>query len=72
MPTYDEKTESFIIRIWLEPREFKGAPPLWRGELEHVTSHTRYFFRDLNKLVELIRPYLASLGINLDLPSTED
>ena len=44
MADYDNQSESFIIRIWREPRELEGAPVLWRGELEHVTSHTRHFF----------------------------
>ena len=64
MPKYDEKTESFIVRIWLEPRELRGAPPVWRGEIEHATSQVRHFFTDLDKIAEFIRPYLAGLGID--------
>lgn len=71
MPKYDEKTETFIIRIWVEPREFAEAPLVWTGELEHVTSHKRYYFRNLNKLLALLRPHLAALGIQPD-PATKD
>ena len=61
MPRYDEKSEVFIVRLWVEPRELTGAPPIWRGELEHIASHQRAFFQELNKLLELLQPYLASL-----------
>jgi len=63
MPRYDEKNESFIVRIWLEPRELRGAPAVWKGEIEHVLSRKRHFFTSLDKIAELIRPYLVNLGI---------
>ncbi len=72
MPRYDERTESFIIRIWIEPRELSGAPLVWRGEIEHVTSHRRHFFNQLQMIADLIQPYLASMGISPHLPPSED
>ena len=70
MADYDNQSESFIIRIWREPRELEGAPVLWRGELEHVTSHTRHFFRDFDVLVALMQSYLLTLGVNHRGPDT--
>lgn len=64
MRQYEDKTEAFIIRIWIEPREFQDAPVVWRGEIEHVSSHGRHFFNDLSKIADLIRPYLVRMGIS--------
>ena len=52
MPKYDEKTESFIVRIWLEPRELRGAPPVWRGEIEHATSQVDQVGKPLHLVAE--------------------
>ncbi len=72
MPNDDKQKDSFIIRIWREPRELRGAPTIWRGELEHVASQKRHFFRNLGDLVALIRPYLRKMGIDPDLPAADE
>jgi hypothetical protein len=60
-----EKTHAFIIRIWVEPREIKGARPDWRGVIEHVGSGEKRSFRNLDEIARFIEPRLEQLGIRL-------
>jgi hypothetical protein len=56
------KSHSFILRLWLEPREIEGASPNWRGVIEHVqTSESRYFC-DLEEISAFVRPFLVEAG----------
>ena len=59
----NEKTHSFIVRIWLEPREIEGAPPQWRGEVKHVASGKQIYLRNLAEITSFIVPYLEEIGI---------
>lgn len=54
MKSFEEHVNSFIIRIWVEPRDEEGTNPEWRGRIEHVQSGERAYFRDLDKMVEFM------------------
>jgi len=60
-----EKAHSFIVRIWLEPRESQAALPEWRGVVEHVQSGDRSYLRDLGELSEFIQYYLIKMGLEV-------
>lgn len=64
MPLLEDRTASFIVRIWREGGEAPGALGDWRGSIEHVHSGQRAFFRDLAAIVQFMRPHLADLGID--------
>jgi len=64
MPLLEDRTASFIVRIWLEGAEVSGALGDWRGSIEHVHSGQRAFFRDLTAIVQFMKPHLAVLGID--------
>lgn len=64
MSPFQDQTEAFIVRIWVEPRELPHAPPLWRGVVEHVYSGERRYIRSLQDVVEFIAAYLVELGID--------
>lgn len=59
MRSFEEQGGSFIVRVWLEPREIEGASPEWRGKIEHVQSGDCTYFRDLDKMVEFITNHLG-------------
>jgi hypothetical protein len=59
----EEKTQVFIMRIWIEPREVPGAQPQWRGMLEHLPSGNKHYLTNLGELPLLIAPYLRALGV---------
>lgn len=54
MKSFEKRVNSFVIRMWLEPREMERTDPEWRGRIEHVQSGERAYFRDLNKMVEFV------------------
>ena len=57
---FEPEVQIFIIRIWLKPREIKGADIEWLGVIEHVPSANRCYFDDLATLKKFIRPYLKN------------
>jgi hypothetical protein len=63
MNSRKEKTHSFIVRVWLESREIKGALPQWRGEVKHVTSGKQIYLKNLTDITSFITPYLEEMGI---------
>ena len=68
MNSLEEKTHSFIVRVWLEPREIEGAPPQWRGEIKHVSSGKQTYIKNLDEITDFITPYLKEMGIKISRP----
>lgn len=64
MKPIKENTHIFIIRIWGEPREIEGAPPRWRGMIEHVPGGERRYIQSLDEILAFIARYLAEMGIS--------
>ena len=63
MKSFDENNHSFIVRIWLEPRDLEGAEPQLRGEIEHVPSSERRYLKDLDDITYFITLYLPDTGV---------
>jgi hypothetical protein len=57
-----DKTQVFIVRLWLEEREIQGAEPVWRGVVEHVASGQRRYLEYLDEIPAFIAGYLRSEG----------
>lgn len=66
MSLLGDRSASFIIRIWREPGELEDAGSEWRGSIEHVGSGRRQFFRELDVILNFLRPHLEALGIDAD------
>jgi len=60
MNSFDKNTHSFIVRIWLEPRELEEKASKWRGMVEHVASGNRRYVADLNDIIPFIASYRFS------------
>jgi hypothetical protein len=60
MKSFEAGSHSFILRLWLEPREIAGEEPEWRAVIEHVGSGEKRYLRDLGMLEEHIRSYLTA------------
>lgn len=60
-PNY--RTESFIVRIWLEQRELADAQQEWRGVIEHVASGRRQYILDLDTIVIFMADYIQEWGV---------
>jgi hypothetical protein len=46
------RTETFIVRIWVEYLE--QTPPIWRGQVEHVGDKEIAYFGDLREMSKWI------------------
>jgi hypothetical protein len=67
MALFEDNTQVFIVRVWLERREMEGAKVEWRGVIEHVPSGERRYLRDLEDILAFIVPYLGGVGVKFDL-----
>jgi hypothetical protein len=65
MALLEDRTASFIVRIWRETAELPSRTCEWRGSIEHVASGQRAFFRDLPAILEYMKPHLQQLGIDV-------
>ncbi len=43
-------TQSFLVRIWIEPREIEGEPLVWRGSVQQVSSGEQVYFKSFVEL----------------------
>ena len=61
MNSFKDLEHAFIIRVWLERRELKGAPSEWRGMIQHVASGKRLYIKDLNQIKPFVHSYLEKM-----------
>jgi hypothetical protein len=61
MALIGDRSASFIVRVWREPREPRRLAAEWRGSIEHVGSRRKVFFRRLEDIAEFVRPFLKRL-----------
>jgi hypothetical protein len=53
----------FIVRLWWE-REAAASSGEWRGWVEHVPTHERRYFREIQNVSEFIHNFLAEKANN--------
>lgn len=64
MPMFEDRTASFIVRVWCEIGDARArSVPAWRGSIEHVPSGQRAFFQELEAVTTFMKPHLVALGI---------
>ena len=66
MPGFN--TQSFLIRVWIEPREIEGASVVWRGMAQLVSNGELIYFKSFSELNAFIAskmslPYLPDSGL---------
>ena len=63
MDSFESKTHSFVVKVWLEEDEEDHSPPKWRGHITHVPSRQRRYINDLNGVTKFISGYLEKMGV---------
>jgi len=63
----EEKTHSFIVKVWLEESQEECGRAIWRGHITHVANANRRYIQHLVDIVVFILPYLQEMGANLGL-----
>ena len=71
MKSTKDTSHSFIIRVWIEPRDNKDAQPTWRGVIEHVGSGVRVYFDQLEQIAINILPYIEAMRSKIDKPESD-
>jgi len=61
MTLFEDQTDVFILRIWLESREVEAANPEWRGVIIHVESGHRQYIDAASEILGFIKPYMDAL-----------
>jgi len=64
MALLEDRTAVFIVRVWCERGDGDAAITEWRGSVEHIQSGQRAFFRNLEAVLEFVRPHLEGIGID--------
>jgi hypothetical protein len=59
---------SFIIRIWIEHGMKESTLPVWRGEIEVVSTGEKVYFNHLSQMVTQLAPWIQSMGVDVDQP----
>ena len=64
MPLFEDRSASFIVRVWCESGDAEArSVRAWRGSIEHVPSGQRAFFQELDAVIAYMKPHLVALGI---------
>ncbi len=54
MSSLDERSHTFVVRIWEERRDVADALPTWRGRVDDVRTGVRRYFTTLEDLVSYL------------------
>ena len=50
----ENTSRSFVVRIWIEPREFPNASLEWRGMIQDVMSGELRYFKKFDEMVTFV------------------
>ncbi|GAB3352886.1 hypothetical protein [Lysobacter tyrosinilyticus] len=64
MALLEDRTAVFIVRVWCERGDGDSAIAEWRGSVEHIETGQRAFFRNLESVLDFMKPHLESIGID--------
>ena len=62
MSSLDERSHTFVVRIWEERRDVEGAPTTWRGRVDDVRTGTRRYFTSLEDMVAYLSQQSGMVG----------
>ena len=68
MSSFEFKTHSFIVKIWLEETANDAGPAKWRGHITHVPDGERRYLQSTVEISAFIDPYLEELDVRFHLP----
>ena len=55
MKPLDERSHTFIVKIWEERRDVAGVAPTWRSSVDDVQGGGRVYFTTLRELSDHLR-----------------
>lgn len=55
MKPLDERSHTFVVKIWEERRDIAGVERTWRGSVDDIQGGTRVYFTTLAELSNYLR-----------------
>jgi hypothetical protein len=65
MRSFESKTHSFIVKLWLEETADESERPKWRGHITHVPDGARRYLDSVHGIPAFISSYLDSTGVKV-------
>ena len=65
MDIYEESSNTFIIKIWLEETAGEANFATWRGHITHIPGGKRRYLKELNDVTAFILPFLKDMGVEI-------
>jgi hypothetical protein len=62
MNSFDERTGSFLVRIWEERRDLPDAPRVWRGSIVNVQTGDLTYFSTLLEVCRYLEQETGMAG----------
>jgi hypothetical protein len=62
MSSLDERSHTFVVRIWEERRDVDDAPTTWRGRVDDVRTGVRRYFTSLEDLMAYVSQQSGMVG----------
>ena len=56
------RSASFLVRIWWEPRADPCDPPVWRGRVEHIPSGRVAHFDEVGVFLAFVERWTGELS----------
>jgi len=64
MSSLDERSHTYVVRIWEERRDVADAPSTWRGRVDDVRTGVRRYFTTLDDLVAYLSSQSGQSGMD--------
>lgn len=66
---FEVSTESFMVKVQVEPGTAERPSPRWKGVIVHIASGNAIQFTNLHEIENAVIPYLQALGLSFEEPS---
>ena len=63
--TYNQKTQTFILRIYREEREIADAESVWRGVIELLPGGEKRYVKNREEILAFILHHMQKIGLQL-------
>ena len=63
MELYEVRSQSFIVRVWLEEMEDVQRGARWLGLVTHVPDGHQRYVHDLDSITNFLGGYLKGMGV---------
>lgn len=65
MHSFESKTHSFIVKMWLEETVDERGRSKWRGHITHVPDGKRCYLNSVQAIPAFITSYLGTNGVKV-------